>query len=357
MVVTSSNARIEDRNLLPLTSTVLPILILSNKALKYYHILCLNKISLRDYPTWFRRLQILAVERKARGQGNRYYDYNFPIAPEDFDDDLSECSNDSEESCSSEKGCKYDENDCCTVHDVSDLGSDSSELSGCPSDASTSTEVHYYAMKEQRKERKIQLKNLKRQGLSQPQDDTWVADDIQKDIELEAREVQKVKEALTKANNSSQKQSSPLKSLDGRVFKLSSTDHVKHCYYESGLTKYIEFYRPDESDRQSGTIEGHVYMVTDYICDLDEFVPPKNPSTKFHQLKVNKGSQTLDVQFFDDHFLILKIPRDLLFWRQSITAPKEAPKTFTYYGIDEDYMEESMRRREKAERRRSASPE
>ncbi|KAF4337967.1 hypothetical protein FBEOM_8129 [Fusarium beomiforme] len=263
----------------------------------------------------------LAEDRKARGQGNRYCDYNFPIAPEDFDEDLSDCSNDSEESCSTEKG-------------------------------------HYYEMKEQRQERKIQLRNLKEQDVNQQQKSRRVADDIQQDIDLEAREVQKVKDALNRANKFPKKQSPQLKSP---VNRLSSTDYLKQCYYEPCRRLYIEFYHSDRitNPGRKSPIEGHVYLVLGDVCDLDEFISPKDPSTRFHGLKFNGGDQTLDAQFVDNHHLILKIHRDLVFSNEPIKAPPEAPEVFTYYGIDESYPPnlESGRRKEKAKGRRSASPE
>jgi hypothetical protein len=124
-------------------------------------------MSSREYPAWFGRIQGLMQDRIARGQGDRYGDDpEYPFEPQDFDEDLSDCSNDSEESCFPEKGCKYDKYDNCSAHDADDQSSESSGLSDF-SNAST-TELMYYAMKEDREDRKIELKKQRSQGLNQP---------------------------------------------------------------------------------------------------------------------------------------------------------------------------------------------
>ncbi|CVL01356.1 uncharacterized protein FPRN_11643 [Fusarium proliferatum] len=330
-------------------------------------------MSSREYPSWFWRLRELHQDRKARGQQNRYGDPDLAVEPKDFDEDLSECSNDSEESCSSEKGCQYDEDECCLKHDIDDQSSESSIMSDVSGETST-TEAAYYALKEQREERKSQLKDWKRQGMSERQNESWAEEAAQKEIMSEEREIQKVKAALAEKEKS-KKKSGILKSLEGRVFRLFSTDHVKYCYYADCLTRYIEFYAPEDSSPSpddSGRrepVEGHVYLIFRDACNVDSFVRPKYPSTKFHQLKVNRGRRTVDIQFFHDDFLVLKMHRDIVFSHQGIQPPMDAPQVFTYYGIDEEYNVPDDRRKEKAEllerakrlekprRRRSASPQ
>ncbi|KAG5747423.1 hypothetical protein H9Q69_010267 [Fusarium xylarioides] len=322
-------------------------------------------MSSREYPAWFWRLRDLQQDRKARGQQNRYYDSNLPVEPKDFDEDLSEsseCSNDSNGTCSSEKGCKYDEDDMCLKHDIEDQSSESSELSDVSGETST-TEAGYYALKEQREERKSQLKVWKRQGMSERQNESLVEEARQADIKNEEHEIQKVKAALAKTEKSPKNKSGPLKSLEDRLFRLFSTDHMQYCYHTHCPATYIEFYAPEDaspSPDDSGRrdpVEGHVYLIFGDACNIDPFVRPKYPSTKFHQLKVDRGRRTVDVQFFHEHFLVLRMHRDIVFSHQGIQPPMDAPEIFTYYGYDEDYEFPDDRRKEKAKRRRSASPQ
>ncbi|KAF5597388.1 hypothetical protein FPANT_4076 [Fusarium pseudoanthophilum] len=322
-------------------------------------------MSSREYPAWFWRLRDLQQDRKARGQENRYYDSDFPVEPKDFDVDLSECSDDSEESCSAEKGCTYDEDDMCVKHDIDDQSSESSELSDVSGETSV-TEAAYYALKEQREERKTQLKVWKREGMSERQNESRAEEGLQTDIKNAEGDIQKVKAALAKAENSFKNKSGPLKSLEDRLFRLFSTDHIRYCSHTHCPRTYIEFYAPESSFRgweDSGRsdrrepVEGHVYLIHGDACNVDPFVRPKYPSTKFHQLKVYRGRRIIDVQFFHEHFLVLRMHRDIVFSHQGIQPPMDAPEIFTYYGYDEDYEFPDDRRKEKAKRRRSASPQ
>ena len=73
------------------------------------------------------------------------------------------------------------------------------------------------------------------------------------------------------------------------------------------------------------------------------------------------GQHSFDAQFLDNHHLILKIPKDLVSYRQEINPPSDAPDIFTYYGICAAYEESRIlanhRREDQTERRRSASPQ
>ncbi|KAF5711484.1 hypothetical protein FGLOB1_4987 [Fusarium globosum] len=183
------------------------------------------------------------------------------------------------------------------------------------------------------------------------------------DMDCQVSSIQPVKAALAKAKKRSQRNAPSFRGLEEKTYNLFSTDHVKHCWHTITSAKYIEFYPPEDWDPflnytdGRGPVEGHVYLVTDQFCSLDLFTPPKYPSTKFHKLKANKGRKTVDVQFLDDYFLILRIHRDFVFSTQSREIPKEAPEFFTYYGIAEGYTPPVDKREEKAKRRRSASPQ
>ncbi|KAF4965510.1 hypothetical protein FSARC_6690 [Fusarium sarcochroum] len=268
------------------------------------------------------------------------------LQPEDYDEDISDLE--SEQSCSSENGCEYDSNEDCTKHDGFEPESDDSSDSDGGSDIDG-----YYQMKRERKKRKEELKEQKE----------YRDDNLSEDLEFETRYENQVKEVLAKLQ-ASKKKPSPLKRIGGRMFKIWSVDHVKHCPPEVAPTRYIEFYSDDEYDedkcdrpeRKQKQLGGHIYLISETIGYLHRFIPPKLPSTKPYQLRV--GDSTLDVQFIDDNYMILKIPRELVFINVKTPIPSEAPPVFTYYGICDGHMvEESKRRQEKKERRRSASPE
>ncbi|KAG5790675.1 hypothetical protein H9Q69_010266 [Fusarium xylarioides] len=289
----------------------------------------------RTYPAWFHRVRSLAQDRQAR-QHFRYYDHRLPTTPRDYDEDLSECSNDSEDS-------------------------DESSVMGDIPENFASKEFQYYTMKEERNERKKELRK-RRNGQGSNQDDNeWSEEaEIQKDLEWEEKHIAPIKEALTKAQQSSQPNYAPLKKLGPRHFKLWSTDHVKYCTFESAPITYIEFYDPRDFPALGDKINGHIYMVSYNMCSIDPFTPPRSPSLKTVPLTGNRGRHSFEVQFFDDHHLILKMPKELVFYKQAISPPPEAPDVFTYYGECEAYSTKrflaKQRREARAERRRSASP-
>lgn len=286
-------------------------------------------MSSRTYPAWFYRVRSLVQDRKARGQAFRYYDDELPTRPQDYDEDLSECPNDGEDS---------------------DQSSTLSEISGNAS----SEKVQYYAMKEQRNERKKQLRDRRTGQGSNQSDDEWSEEtQVQKELEIEEEEIRPIKEALTKAQQSPEENSAPLKKLAGRLFRLWSTDHVKYCTFETAPRRYIEFYDPKEfrgfKTYPDGKIDGHIYMVADDMCEIDIFTPPKNSSLDFVRLDGNRGRHYFELQFFDNHHLTLKMPKDLVFYRQAISPPSEAPEVFTYYGICEKYEYKLYRAKQRKE--------
>ncbi|KAF5534640.1 hypothetical protein FNAPI_12298 [Fusarium napiforme] len=186
---------------------------------------------------------------------------------------------------------------------------------------------------------------------------------LQEELKWEEEEIRPIKDVLTKLQQSSQTDLAPLKSIEARNFKLWSTDHVKYCTVEAAPTKYIEFYHPKFRLFHmcpEGQVCGHIYAVSDDMCDIDPFVLPKNAGLKTIQIDGNDERHTFDAQFLDDNHLILHIPKDLVFYRQEMKPPPEAPDVFTYYGVCSDYYESLIRaknrREEQTERRRSASP-
>ncbi|KAF5655352.1 hypothetical protein F25303_664 [Fusarium sp. NRRL 25303] len=187
---------------------------------------------------------------------------------------------------------------------------------------------------------------------------------LQQELKWEEQEIQPIEDVLTKVQQSSQTNLAPLQSLEGRYFRLWSTDHVKYCTVETAPTRYIEFYDPEFqifNTCREGQVSGHIYAVSTDMCDIDPFTPPKNAGLKSVQIDGNDGQHSFDAQFLDNHHLILKIPKDLVSYRQEINPPSDAPDIFTYYGICAAYEESRIlanhRREDQTERRRSASPQ
>ncbi|KAF5571408.1 hypothetical protein FPHYL_444 [Fusarium phyllophilum] len=77
-----------------------------------------------------------------------------------------------------------------------------------------SKEFQYYTMKEERNERKKELRRRWTGQGSNQDDNEWSEEaEIQKDLEFEEKHIGPVKEALTKAQQSSQPNFAPLKKL------------------------------------------------------------------------------------------------------------------------------------------------
>ncbi|QGI68280.1 hypothetical protein CEK26_012239 [Fusarium fujikuroi] len=55
------------------------------------------------------------------------------------------------------------------------------------------------------------------------------------------QEIQPIEDVLTKVQQSLQTNLAPLQSLEGRYFRLWSSDHVEYCTVETAPTRYIEF--------------------------------------------------------------------------------------------------------------------
>ncbi|KAF5597389.1 hypothetical protein FPANT_4077 [Fusarium pseudoanthophilum] len=186
---------------------------------------------------------------------------------------------------------------------------------------------------------------------------------IEQEVKWEEHEICPIKDVLTKLQQSSQTDLAPLKSLEGRYFKLWSTDHVKYCTVEVAPTQYIEFYDPKFRTCDmlpKGQVSGHIYAASDAMCYIDPFVHPQNAGLETVRIDGNNKRHTFDAQFLDDNYLILHIPKDLVFYKQKMKPPSKAPDVFTYYGVCSAYYESLIRakerREEQTDRRRSASP-
>ncbi|KAH7259344.1 uncharacterized protein BKA55DRAFT_592100 [Fusarium redolens] len=164
------------------------------------------------------------------------------------------------------------------------------------------------------------------------------------------RYVNEIKNALIRAQSIDETPTPPKLGLM-RMFKLWSIDHIKHCHYELDPARYIEFEAPfyewdDCSEEQRLTLRaeknyGHIYSLSEDVCQIGNLMPPEYRSTKTHNL--GTSDKPVYVQFFDDNYLTLKISRQTVFSNHEGDIPWDAPSSFTYYGICERYMVKKAR--------------
>ncbi|KAG5747435.1 hypothetical protein H9Q70_009890 [Fusarium xylarioides] len=332
----------------------------------------------KSRPYWYHRVQGLLRDRYLRGETN-LCDDNADARPKDYDEDLSDCST---FSCASRNGCEYGTEDICEYHRKLDIeGQDSdNEL-----DSNDPYDVEYLEMKIDRRDRKRELRaqkeweeemRKKREKYREQMDEklreerrkeaqkikvhenaekagdfwrqrkrelrpweTYEEMAAEDDIRLERRYVNEIKDALDRAQ-SLEETSTPLKLGLMRIFKLWSVDHIKHCPHELAPTMYIEFSSEFECGEfnqeqirtlRAEKLSGHIYLLEDDVCEIDNFTPPEYCSTKTHNLGTSE--EPVYVQFFSDNYLTLKISRETVFANCEEDIPWNAPSFFTYYGI------------------------
>ncbi|KAM0435603.1 hypothetical protein ACHAQK_008170 [Fusarium lateritium] len=289
-------------------------------------------------PAWFNRVYALARQRQAQGQCN-YWDPDLPITPSNFDEDISDCSSDG--SCASAKGCKFNEDDECTIHGYDGEESDSSTGSNA-----SGLDLEYYEMKMQRYERKLELKNQKRDRKKTTKEE----------FELEASHMREARKIFEESKAKKHKEPTALTSLKDRKFTLWSVDHLQYAPKELQSPKFIEFYPMDASDQRETPFMGHMATGTDSLC-LEEFIQPKNVSRNTYKLRADEGEGEVQIKFFHDNYLGVRITRDLVYINEPNRVPKDAPEFFFYWGICDDYTLAQSRRDKEEKPRRSASPE
>lgn len=267
------------------------------------------------------------------------------VTPEDFDEDLSDLSSEFEEE--SEGDAESDQG---SEGDSEPADDDSKNwLTGYPSDnegSETQSRAgseydYYYELKEQREERKWQRKQEVQNGQTTMREDT---EKVEKEMERDVRQV------LHKVKH--QRGARKKLFLRGRVFNLGSLDHFQHAYLghtPSFMSKYVEFYHypevrsgdePDSyrppPDQEPGLV-GHVHMHSNTASAFRGPAPP--PRCGLGEFKVGSGhgEHRLVFQFLDNHHLIMKMPRELVFACHPRKMPASAPKTFVFYGIEEGW--------------------
>lgn len=160
----------------------------------------------KELPAWYHRI-VSIIEREGRD-----------IQPYDFDEDISELGEGEGDSDSDDLGatCDCDLEDECECDLLDDDAK--SEHSYTGPDAS-----HYYSLKDQRTDRKIDLQDAK-QELEESRISTR---------EFERRKEQEVDaacEALLEAQGEGDCPGPLLESIAGKTFELYSVHHVDHCY-------------------------------------------------------------------------------------------------------------------------------
>ncbi|KAL6825808.1 hypothetical protein J3E69DRAFT_380914 [Trichoderma sp. SZMC 28015] len=283
-------------------------------------------------PAWYYRLVALTIKEER------------DVESEDFDEDISDIDrtpDPSESECDCEPGedceCDYP-------------ASPSSERSYNGSDAD-----YYYELKDQREERKQDLREMKMQEREEKER-------VRKAESIKEEEVKAAYKSVQQAESKGQPLP-PLDSIARKNFRLYSVDHVDHRYDSIYPSKYVEFYYFEEGTckaiqppSRETKIQGHLYLNVESGCDFDDFSPPKQAGLKKYSLKDITGKFAPTFQFLSNDHLIVTVPRDIVF-KDVPGHPKDlAPETFTFYGIRYDFKEEKRQREEKRKRKRSSSP-
>lgn len=296
-----------------------------------------------DLPAWYFRLVALTIKKDR------------DVYPEDFDEDLSDIEEIQTYSGAgntpSELDCDCDGQDSECDCQLSNSREDGSERSYNGSDAG-----YYYELKDEREERKQQLRDMKERERTERE---------------RLREFEGIKEKEVQAAYKSLQQAEirgdlpcPLDSIAGKTFCLYSLDHFDYrhnpVYYPS---KNANFYYIEEGDptctfkqppNDETKIQGQLYLNVDCGCDFALFYPPKQAGLKNYSLKDTDGKFEPIFQFISNDHLIVTVPRDIVFMDTPVDP--RAPDMFTFHGVRYDYKEEKRQRDEERKSQRLPSP-
>ncbi|KJZ78257.1 hypothetical protein HIM_02295 [Hirsutella minnesotensis 3608] len=296
-----------------------------------------NTCPRQELPSWYYRLVALTIKEDRE------------VDPEDFDEDLSDLDEAHETSDrGSDCECDGEDSECeCPLH--SDAEDALSERSYNGSDAH-----FYYELRDEREERKRELRDIKERERAEKQD--------QRELERNREaEVQAACELLRQTESRGSRL--PLDPIAGKTFHLFSVNHVDHCYDPFLYpTKYVGFYTLDEEyPRSEDTIRsdghamtyGHLYLNADRGCDFAPFCPPTQASETSHLLKSSNGDHELSFQFISNDYLTMTISRKLI-WPENVQGAP-ALEMFKFAGIRFD-LERARRDKIKKEQRGRRSP-
>lgn len=285
---------------------------------------------------------------------------------DDFDEDISELS----ESDSEPKHGDYCQCGCMPYESGSECGSGSdqegSELdSDCDEDESDSIGSrvgcsdwessdderdetrsragreydYYYELKEQREQRKRQMKQEAKDGEPTQKERTR---------RTELRMEKAVKKVFHRVMH--QRGHRQNLTLRGKMFQLGSPDHWQYAYLGftvQFMSKYVYF--EDYPDvRQDGgpgrpppgqrpELRGYINMHESAACYFNGPAPPRRPGLKNFVVRHGNGENRITFQFLDNHHLIMKVPREVVFGCHPRKMPPNTPKILIFYGIEDGW--------------------
>ncbi|EGR45745.1 uncharacterized protein TRIREDRAFT_110751 [Trichoderma reesei QM6a] len=310
-------------------------------------------------PAWYCRLVNLPQDHE--------------IEEHDFDDDISELREGEEESVNPDAFSDGDSShrcDCpssdileceCDDDDDDDDAAPEEEMDdGAESERSYqgSDADYYYELKEQRIQRKIDLRDLREEQERERR--------LHRELESEKeQEVREAYEAMLKEQKKGDAPRPRLASLSKAIFHLFSVDHIDYCYcYDLYLgTRYVEFYCLDEKgqtripDNTNVKIQGHVYLSDRTDCDFLPFAQPKRAGIKKRQFPTRGQDHDEPVfQFISNKYLIMTVKSDSKMVSGDIEelGATEVPKELKFFGIcmEKEERELYLERRSERFRRR-----
>ncbi|UPK92384.1 hypothetical protein LCI18_003319 [Fusarium solani-melongenae] len=301
-------------------------------------------------PSWYHRIL-------------EYPDYT--VSYEDFDEDISELSESESEpkhgefcgcgcipyevgsecgSGSDQEGFVYDEIDSQSESDSIGFGvgcsdGDSSDDERDETRSRAGREYdYYYELKEQREERKRQIKQEIRDG-----------EPTQKEVDrqYELRFERDVKKVYHRVRHQRGRRKNLF--LRGKRSELGPMDQLQYAYLghtPQSMSKYVDFddypeilfggapksYRPPPD--QESRVGGHVYMFEEGVSHFWGPVPPKRTGLKKFTCE-DEQQYKATFQFLDNSHLMMKATRELVFAGYPRKMPPDASKTFVFYGIEE----------------------
>ncbi|KAI1079044.1 hypothetical protein F5B20DRAFT_545957 [Whalleya microplaca] len=308
-------------------------------------------------PEWYTRVLRVSAERKksklrTRGRDSRETESESEseseyVRPEDFDEDLSDTVQESDESdCTFECRCDKPESECeCDM---------TSKHSYEGEDAD-----YYYELKSEREERKWELKERR-------DPDARAKERKLSTHKSKVKEVMNAYRGLEEAT--AQGEPSPPISIfstpeadkicpvpiDAKIYDLYSVDYVENCYdrdtaYYRGSWNYVEFYplAPDDPppkkrrrhrkrQNQARTDQktvGHIYVSPASDFGFRPFRAPEHASLQKHRFE-GHDDEEVTIQIISQKYLIIQVSRDMVAKHERYQqVPQSAPKVFEFVGI------------------------
>ncbi|KAL0941985.1 uncharacterized protein CTRU02_204748 [Colletotrichum truncatum] len=293
----------------------------------------------KELSAWFRRVSALAK-----------VSWDEEVRTFCFDEDMSDIESPKparhDEKCKPSGEDRDSEGQPEDEEDMSDFDDDMSEESYDGPEAEW-----YYYLKELREERKDNLREMARKKQAAREYESG-----------KEEEVRAAYEALRKAKREGKKPH--LEPLDGKTFRLYSTDHVEHFWDTIYAPKHVNFHHVDEdfldASHLSGppwpweqeavytngkrTVQGQIYLDSGTGCEFPEFRSPSRPSRRKRVMESHDGKHKIVFKFISNEYLTVKLSRDLVFEDHHEPVPESAPKFFKFSGILLNWKKERVER-------------